>query len=99
MIIPTEDNTKTVTDLRENVVGILASLKKQKGPQFVFYKSKPKAVLLAIAEYQKLLELLEDYEDAAEASEIIANAKAKKEKLYPFKKVIKALDYQPREAK
>lgn len=99
MIIPTETNTKTVTDLRENIVAILASLKKQKGPQFVFYKSKPKAVLLTIAEYQKLLEMLEDYEDAAEASEIIANAKAKKEKLYSFKKVAKITGFQPRKTK
>ena len=92
MIMPTEENTKTVTDLREDVVKILASLQKQKGPQFIFYKSKPKAVLLAIKEYQGLLELLEDYEDSLEASEIIA--KAKKEKLYSFDQVAKMVDYK-----
>ncbi|PJE68903.1 hypothetical protein COU96_02735 [Candidatus Shapirobacteria bacterium CG10_big_fil_rev_8_21_14_0_10_38_14] len=94
MIIPTEENTKTVTDLREDVVKILASLQKQKGPQFVFYRSKPKAVLLAIGEYQRLLELLEDYEDSLEASEVIAEAKAKKEKLYSFDQVAKMVDYK-----
>lgn len=94
MIIPTEENTKTVTDLRENIVAVLSYLKKQKGPQFVFYKSKPQAVLLAIKEYQKLLELLEDYQDALEANEIIAEAKAKKEKLYSFKQATKILEYK-----
>lgn len=94
MILPTEENIKTVTDLRENIVKILASFKKQRGPQFVFYKSKPKAVLLAIEEYQRLLELLEDYEDALEASEVISEAKAKKEKLYSFDQVAKMVSYK-----
>ncbi|HUS60310.1 MAG TPA: hypothetical protein VMX76_02935 [Nevskiaceae bacterium] len=37
----------------------------------------------------KLLELLEDYKDAFKASKIIAEAKAKKEKLYSFDQVVK----------
>lgn len=94
MIIPTEDNTKTISEIRENIVGILAGLKKQNGPQFVFYKSKPKAVLLAIKEYQQLLELLEDYQDAADASEVIFDAKTKKEKTLSFIQVARMLDHQ-----
>lgn len=94
MIIPTENNTKTVTDLRENIVNILAGLKNQKGPQFVFYKSKPKAVLMAIKEYQQLLELLEDYQDSAKASELISKAKSKKEKTYSFNQVAKMIGYK-----
>jgi len=94
MIIPTPQNTKTVTDLRENLIDILTSLKKQKSPQFVLYKSKPQAVLLNIEEYQSLLELLEDYQDALEANEIIAEAKDKKEKLYSFKQVARIAGYK-----
>ena len=40
------------------------------------------------------LELVEDYEDAAEASEIIGEAKNRKEKLYSFEEVAKLVGYK-----
>lgn len=93
MILPTEENIKTITDLRENIIKILESLKMDSGPKFIFYKSRPRAVLLSLSEYKKLLELIEDYQDALDASEAISDSKAKKEKVYSFKEVAEIVGY------
>ena len=72
MLMPTTQNTKTVTDLRERAVELLSQLKKG-GPTYIFLHNKPKAVMLSMEEYQELLETLEDYTDALSAKEIEAN--------------------------
>ena len=94
MIIPTEDNTKTISDLREKTTEILLALNQTQEPQFVFYKSRPQAVLLAIEKYKSLMELLENYQDALDASEVISDAKAKNEKLYSFIQTAKIVGYK-----
>ena len=48
MIIPTEDNTKTISDLREKTTEILLALNQTQEPQFVFYKSRPKAEIVLV---------------------------------------------------
>lgn len=73
MIIPTAENVKTVTDLRENIINILAAVNKREGPTYIFHHSRPRAILLSIEEYIKLQELLEDYSDAIEAMELEKN--------------------------
>lgn len=73
MIIPTEENVKTVTDLRENIVDILAAINKKEGPTYIFHRSRPRAILLSVGEYIRLQELLEDYSDALEAMELEKN--------------------------
>ena len=67
-------NTKTITDLRENTVGILEQTKKT-GPTFIFHRSRPKAVMLSIEEYANLIEMLEDYMDSLKAQELEENPK------------------------
>lgn len=69
MFIPTAKNTKTITDLRENAVGLLNQIQKS-GPAFIFQHSKPKAVMLSVEEYANMLEMLEDYFDTLTAKEM-----------------------------
>ncbi len=72
MIIPTAQNTRTITDLRERALGLLRQVEKS-GPTFIFHRSKPKAVMLSINEYANLLEMLEDYLDSLKAKELEEN--------------------------
>lgn len=72
MIIPTAKNTKTITDLREKAVELLAQIKSS-GPTFIFHRSKPKAVMLSIEEYSNMMEMLEDYFDSLKAQELEEN--------------------------
>ena len=63
MLIPTTQNVKTITDMREDALGLLDTVNKQ-GLAYIFHRSKPKAVLLNIDEFiilQKATEDLEDY--------------------------------------
>lgn len=69
MIIPTAQNTKTVTDLREKAVEMLNQAKKV-GPTFILHRSRPKAVMLSIEEYANMMEMLEDYFDTLKAKEL-----------------------------
>ena len=50
--------------MRENALLLLRQVKKSKGPLYIFHRSQPKAVLLAIDQYKKLSDLLEDCFDA-----------------------------------
>lgn len=68
MLIPTEKNTKTITDLRERAVQMLENTGKG-GPTFILHRNKPKAVMLSIEEYSNMMEMLEDYFDALKAKE------------------------------
>lgn len=72
MLIPAEKNTKTITDLRENTNTFIDQVKKSDQPTFVFKGSHPQIVALSLSYYQKLLDMLEDWEDAALASELIS---------------------------
>lgn len=63
MLIPTVSNTKNVSDLRLDPIGLLKTVEKTKGPQYIFYRSTPKAVILNIKEFQNLVEMAEDYEN------------------------------------
>lgn len=67
MMIPTVANVKTITDMRERTLKLLEEVKKGRGPFYIFHRSKPKAVLINIDEYQKIHDLLEDYFDSLRA--------------------------------
>lgn len=72
MIIPTVQNTKTITDLREKALELLKQVEKS-GPTFILHHSIPKAVMLSIEEYANLLEMLEEYFDSLKAKELEDN--------------------------
>jgi len=76
MLIPTPANTKTITDMREDALGLLNNIDKQ-GVTYIFHRSKPKAVLLSIDDFIRLSELLEDYFDEEEAKRLAKEPRGK----------------------
>ncbi len=68
-MIPTKDNVKTISDMRERTKELLKEVQKVYGPLYILYRSKPQAVLLSLEEYQKLADLAEDYLDSLKAQE------------------------------
>lgn len=69
MLLPTRQNTKTITDLREDALGVLSDVDKL-GLVWLFQHSDPRAVVLSMKEFARLRELLEDRADEAEAAEL-----------------------------
>jgi len=77
MLLPTPQNTKTISDLREKPVELLKKVSSSYDPLYIFYRSKPSAVMLSLASYQKILDLAEDRLDSLKAQEYEANDKKK----------------------
>lgn len=76
MLVPTPQNTKTVTDMREDAIGVLEAVKKL-GLVYVFQHSSPKAVVLSVEEFKRIMDMIEDYQDASEAEAILKDKKTK----------------------
>lgn len=68
-MMPSRDNVKTISDMRERAKELLREVQKVYGPLYILYRSKPQAVLLSLEEYQKLADLAEDYLDSLKAQE------------------------------
>lgn len=84
MLIPTSQNVKTITDMREKALDLL-DLVEKKGLAYIFHRSKPKAVMLDIDEFVRIQELLEDYFDEQEAKKLAKEPIGKK---IPLKTII-----------
>lgn len=69
MLLPTSQNTKTITDLREDALGVLSDVDKL-GLVYLFQHSDPRAVVLSLKEFTKLCELVEDRADERDAAEL-----------------------------
>lgn len=69
MLIPTSKNVKTITDMREDALGLLDLVKKN-GIAYIFHRSEPKAVMMDIEEFSRIQDLLEDYFDEIEARKL-----------------------------
>lgn len=94
MLIPTEDNIKTVTDLREQTLKLLTLVGQKKKPVFVFHSSRPTNVIMVPQDkYLEMLEMLEDYFDELEAIEL---EKEPKENGIPLEKVMQEFGIKPR---
>lgn len=76
-MIPTSRNIKTISDMRENARSLLKEVQRFYGPLFILYRSKPQAVLLSLAEYEKLADFAEDYIDSLKAQEFEEQDKRK----------------------
>jgi len=76
MLIPTNQNIKTITDMRENALELLEEVKNQ-GLLYVFQHSNPKAVLLSMEEFERLYTLLEDHLDEMEAVKLSRKKRGK----------------------
>ena len=85
MLIPTLKNVKTITDMREDALGLLEQVKKN-GVTYIFHRSEPKAVMLDIDEFVKMQELIEDYFDSQEAIKL---EKEPVGKLIPIEDIMK----------
>lgn len=79
----TNDNIKTITDMRQKALLILQYAQKSQEPIFILHRSKPKGVFLSFEKYQKMVELIEDYLDVLDAESILED---KKNKFIPLEK-------------
>lgn len=62
--------------MRENALGLLHLVEKT-GLAYIFYRSKPKAVMLNIEEFETMRELLENYLDEEDAKKAAAEPRGK----------------------
>jgi prevent-host-death family protein len=85
MLIPTNKNVKTITDMRENATELLKHIEKE-GFLYIFHRSKPKAVMLSVDEFTSLQEIVEDYFDQKEAQKL---ARQKRGKGIPLSEIAK----------
>ena len=83
--MPTAQNTKTVTDMREDANGLLDDVQKL-GLIYLFQHSDPKAVVLSIEEFYRFQEMTEDYIDELDATKL---ANEPRGELISLAKVIK----------
>ena len=70
MLIPTSQNVKTITDMREDALKLLEEVDK-KGLAYIFHRSRPRAVIMNIDDFvslQDAMELLEDFKDVKRLS-------------------------------
>jgi predicted DNA-binding transcriptional regulator len=69
MLIPTTKNVKTITDMREDALGLL-NLVQKNGLAYIFHRSQPMAVLMNIEDFVTLQNAVEDLEDYMTVQEL-----------------------------
>ena len=69
MLIPSKQNIKTITDMREDALGTIKQAQDD-GFVYIFNRSEPKAVLMDIEEFSSIMKLKEDIEDYYDAIEL-----------------------------
>lgn len=69
MLLPTRQNIKNITDLREDPLGVLSDVDTL-GFVYLFQHSDPRAVMLSLREFARLRELAEDRMDEQDAAEL-----------------------------
>lgn len=85
MLIPTTQNVKTITDMREDALGLLNMVQKD-GMAYIFHRSQPMAVLLNLEEFVALQSAMEDLEDYKDVQELKREPRGK---LIPLEDAIK----------
>ena len=55
---------KTMSDLREDPLGVIKAAEELGEPIYLFNRATPKGVFMDLLQYQRIRELLEDYHDA-----------------------------------
>ncbi|MCA9372403.1 hypothetical protein KC726_05965 [Candidatus Woesebacteria bacterium] len=69
MLIPTKNNTKSITDLREDTLSVLRDADRL-GHVYIFNRSDPTGVLLSVEEFTFFQEILEERQDMLDAMEL-----------------------------
>lgn len=77
MLIPTTTNTKTISDMRLDPVRLLDDISRHGGVNYIFHRSTPKAVMLSISDFEKLMEIVEDYRDSVLVQKLEKEDKSK----------------------
>lgn len=76
--IPSPGKIRTITDMRERAVELIREAR-EKGPLYIFRHNKPQAVILDMEEYQKYLDLIDEYYLALKAKEFEEKDRQKEE--------------------
>ncbi|MBU0978259.1 MAG: type II toxin-antitoxin system prevent-host-death family antitoxin [Patescibacteria group bacterium] len=76
MFIATRQNTKSITDIREDAIGVFKEAS-NKGLLYVTYHSRPQAVIIDIDEFVSMQEMLENYRDELEAKKLLKEPRGK----------------------
>jgi len=84
MLIPTTKNVKTITDMREDALGLLNFVQKD-GMAYIFHRSQPKAVLLSIKYFLALQNAAEELEDIKDVEKL---KKEPRDKGIPLKDIL-----------
>lgn len=66
-LVPTTENIKTVTDLREDPVALLDLVEKKRQPVYIFHRSQPRALIVSINDFIENWQLKKDALDLEEA--------------------------------
>ena len=69
MFIPTVKNSRTVTDMRVDAIGLLNDVEKS-GMKYIFQNSKPKAVMINMILFERMVEKYEDWIDQERVYEL-----------------------------
>lgn len=67
---------RTISDLRENPLGVIKLAEELGEPIYLFNRATPKGVFMDLAQYQQMRTLLEDYHDAVMIKETIEDPNA-----------------------
>ena len=65
---------KSITDLRANPL-LISQIASDTGPVYILNRNKPVSILMGVAEYENMLDLLQDSKDAVEINELKKTAK------------------------
>ena len=60
---------RSITDLRSNPL-LISRLASDEGPIYILNRNKPVSVMMDVADYEELLDQLQDTKDAAEIKEL-----------------------------
>lgn len=55
---------RTISDIREDPLGVIKAAQALGEPIYVFHRATPTGVFMDLAQYQRIREIMEDYDDA-----------------------------------
>ena len=70
MLIPTANDIKTITDMRENALELLKQIQKRHQPLIIIHRNDPKALMLSPKRYNEIIEQIHDYKDEILAAKL-----------------------------
>jgi prevent-host-death family protein len=81
----------TVADLRSRMAELLEQVRQTRGPMYVTQRGQARAVLLAVEEYDALLDQLEYLDDSLEALRAKERRESGRERTEPLETVMRNL--------